>query len=299
MGMIRSGVLFAVVVLLFWSFFAGNIFLTMDMSLDYDNVKPELTAVIKEVAAGQIDLDSEVDSRIDEMNSYCENNTNVSEFVFSEQDQTFVVSCETIAQGSEAVLNQSIDGMVEEGYYKEYDCDFIDCIRELDLSQPFVLVSAKAKDYWKGKFYFSLIVSLILIVLVFFLVEQKFNLPIVVGIVMVLSSLPFMKINWLLSFFADQMYLQIFSIFLSKSYTVFLIMFSLGLFILILGVVLRFFKFGFWISGLFEKFGKKKDVEKSSKPVVPVKKVVKANKSPTSSDAREDTRRIKKVVGKK
>ena len=49
MGVIRGGLLVIVSVLLFVSLLAGNLFLTMSWSLDYDNVKTELVSVVKEL----------------------------------------------------------------------------------------------------------------------------------------------------------------------------------------------------------------------------------------------------------
>ncbi|MBU2052778.1 MAG: hypothetical protein ABIG28_02275 [archaeon] len=286
MGVLRGGALFVITVLLFWSLFVGNLFLTMNLSLDYDVVKPELVSVISAVLGDKLNFWEEVDARLGEMNLYCENNSGNTEFVFSSgQGQTFAVPCEVISQGSQAIMNYSIESFVEKGYYADYDCDFLDCLKEVNMEQPFVLVSAKAKDYWKSKFYFSLIVSFILIVLVLFLVEQKFNMPVVVGVLMITSSLSFMKINWILSFFSNEIYAQMFSIFFSKSYSVFLIMFILGIVVLAFGIVLRFFKFGFWISELIGRFVKKGDESKivrkevkNEKPVTE-KPVIKKNVS--------------------
>lgn len=278
MGLIRGGLMFVVVVLLFWSFLAGNVFLTLSMSLDYDVIQPELSSSIKGVIGSQMNLTEQVDNRLEAMEIYCVNNS--ESFVFSEGDYTFDVPCEVVPQGSGVIEDYLINDIIEKSYYQEYECSFIDCIRNFDLKQPFFLVSAKAYDYWKNKFYFSLIVSIILVVLVFFLVEQKFNFPIVVGTLMILSSLPFMKINSLISLFTNEFYAQFFNIFLSKSYTVFLIMFILGIFILAIGLTLRFFKFGFWVSELFDKLAgkgegeKTTDVKKVIEPVVVVKKSV-------------------------
>ena len=132
----------------------------------------------------------------------------------------------------------------------------------------FFLISAKAKDYWGSKFYSLLFISLVLITLLFFLVEQKFNLPVLVGILLSISSLPFMKLNWLLSFFPDKLFLQFFTIFFSKSYDVFLMTFFFGIIIFGLGLILKFFKFGFWVSEFLDKLekNKKKEIVKESKP---------------------------------
>jgi len=278
MGLIRGGLLFVVTVLLFLSFLVGNVFLTLNLSLDYDNVQPELTPVIRELAESEIDLNSIVNEKFESMELYCQNNSNseVSDFVFNEYGYTFVIPCDIVFQGPVVVVDKGIENIVNEIYYKDYDCDFLDCFGRTEM--PFFLISAKAKDYWQSKFYFSLLISFVLIGLMFFLVEQKFNLPVVVGILFIISSLPFMKLNWLLSFFSNSLYLQFFTVFFTKAYMVFLITFILGIVILALGIILKFFKFGFWISNLFDKFKKKstgkskekreKIIEKSEEKIV-------------------------------
>ena len=59
MGLIRGGLLFIVVVLLFLSFLVGNIFLTLNLSLDYNNVQPELTSVIRNIAENEFNRSEE------------------------------------------------------------------------------------------------------------------------------------------------------------------------------------------------------------------------------------------------
>ena len=86
----------------------------------------------------------------------------------------------------------------------------------------------------------------------FFLVEKKENFPIVAGLIVIVSSLPFMKIEKLFSFF-DFSFFQAVPIILSKSYTVFLIMFSLGVVIAVFGIALKFFNFGSFVLGKIDK----------------------------------------------
>jgi hypothetical protein len=265
MGLIRGGLSFIAVVLLFFSFLAVNIFLTLSMSLDYDNVQPELFSVIQLIAEDEINLDDVVNERFEVFDLYCQNNSD-SDYVFNEMGYTFVIPCEVVYQGPDAVVNKAIGNLVEEVYYKDYNCSFFDCLEKMDV--PFFIVSAKAKDYWQSKLYFSMLSSLVLIGLMFLLFEQKFNLPVVVGILLILSSLPFMKLNWLLSFFSGSLYLQFFTIFFTKSYNVFLITFILGIIVLCFGLVLKFFNFGFWLQKFLTKpklsFSKDNLVEEKS-----------------------------------
>lgn len=276
MGMIRGGLFVIASFALFLSFFAGNVFLTLDWSLEYDTLRPELTSIIKDIAAeSEINLDEVMEENFVIMESYCQNN---SEYVFSKQEYIFVIPCDIVSQGSEAVIEQGINNLLKEFYYKEYDCGFWECVKQSDAGQPFVLVSEKARDYWNNKFYLALVVSLILIILMFFLIETKHSLFTVVGCLLIISSLPFMKLNWLLSFISDASFLQFFTIFFIKAYNVFLISFIIGLALLGVGIGLKFFNIGFKISDFFSKKEKvkenvsKKDIKEIVKEEISKKK---------------------------
>jgi len=276
MGVIRGGLLVIVIISLFLVFLIGNIFLTLYFSLDYVNVKSELVSVVKDAVEEEISLIGGIEEEFGFMELTCQNNSN---FVFSDDVSGYVfeIPCEIIFQGYDAVIDYQLNIFVEEVYYEDYDCGFLECIKETE--RPFFLVSEKAKDYWKNKLYFSLIISIILIVAMFFLIEQKYNLPIVVGSLLAVSALPFMKLNWVLSFLPASSFLQFFTIFFTKAYTVFLISFIFGIIILIVGIILKFFQIGFKINDLFSKFSKK-DKKVSSKEVKEIvkKEMSKSNK---------------------
>src|SRR3989344_3299524 len=128
MGFFRGGLLFILSILLLFSFFAANSFLTVSTSLKYENVQKELGPAVQELS--------------EELNG--ENST-----LFNE---TAVKEC------------------LQDSYYKEYDCDFWDCFAKEQT--PFFLVSQKARDYWKERFYYSLLASLVLLALIFFLAQN-------------------------------------------------------------------------------------------------------------------------------
>ena len=207
-------------------------------------------------AEKEFDLENALNNKFANMEIYCMAN---SVFVFAQEDYTFELPCEVVSNGSEAVIDYGLNSLVEEAYYKEYDCNFLSCLKET--GSPFFLVSQKAKDYWNGKFYLSLFLSFGLIALMFFLIENKTNLFIIVGSLLVVSSLPFAKLDWILSFM-DQYLMGVFTVFFSQAYFVFLNIFVLGIIVLIIGVVLKFFKMGFKISEIIDKFNKDKNPSK-------------------------------------
>ena len=125
-------------------------------------------------------------------------------------------------------------------------------------------------------FYFALIASIALIVLMFLLIEKKTNWPILVGVLLMVASLPFAKLDVLansvlsIAGYSVPFYIiNVFSIFLSKAWAVFLIGIILGAIFVGLGIVLKIFKIGFQISNLFSKFKKDK---KENKKISKVKK---------------------------
>jgi len=241
--------------LLFIFFLAGGIFLTMSMSLNYETIKPELVTAVSDLVQEKIDLESGLSIEFSIMQEYCQNN---SEYVFKEPEsgRVFVIPCEVVSQGLDSVVNYSIENFVDQIYYDEYDCDFWNCFETSEI--PFFLVSQKAKDYWVSKFYLSLLISAVLIGLMFLFVEHKTNLPLVVGGLLIISSLPFAKFNSVLGFISDESFFQFFTVFLLKAHTVFLIFLITGIILVALGIVLKFFKIGFVVSNFFSRFGNNK-----------------------------------------
>jgi len=195
MGFIRGSLLVLVCILLFISLLLSGIFLTLSLSLRYENVQKELVSVVKELTDdnfGLIEEEFNLTERMDEAQKFMEKHCqNESSYVFSEGGYTFVLPCDILEEIPETpgtLVEKGIETIVEEIYYKEYDCGFWDCFDESEL--PLFLVSEKAKNYWEEKFYFTVIAFAVLVVLIFFLVERKQNTLIVVGPVMVLSSIP-------------------------------------------------------------------------------------------------------------
>ena len=280
MGFFRGGLLFTVSVLLFFSLLFLNLFLTLSTSLEYENVQKEVSPIVQELAdgnsglfegfgAGDFNLNQVTDGAREVMQKYCQNNT---EYIFVFESNTISIPCSSLEEGKGAIVNEAVRDIVEDAYYKEYDCSFWSCLVKEKI--PLFLVSQKAKDYWKEKFYFSLIASLILISLIFFLVEKKLNWLILVGSILVLSSLPLLKIKGIISFLIPEKFeaLSLFlNIFFSKSYMVFWISFISGLVILGIGLGLKFSNAEF-VKKIIDKSGKKEEEKKSG--VVAVKKEV-------------------------
>lgn len=254
MGFIRGALVTVFAIVLLISLFVMNVSLTLSWSLEYNTLKPVLGDSVKELIGDYTNLENAIDRTIPLMQIYCLNNT---EFVFNEEGHTFVIPCETINQGSSAIIDYGIDYLIRSVYNQEYDCEFWQCVKETN--SPLVLISKKAHDYWNSKFYIFMLTSLALLALMFFVSKHKNSVFILWGILIVLSSLPFMKLNWAVSFVPEG-FGNILLSFFTRAYNVFLIMFIIGLFLVGLGVAFHFFKVGIKISNLF-----KKDSEEASK----------------------------------
>lgn len=280
MGLIRGGVLTIVSVLFLLSLLVGGLFLTLNKSLDYNVVQPQLVSIVGDLIENQTDISSGVSNNIYTMTLYCQNNT---DFVFKnkELDYVFVIPCDIVEQGEESIVDFAIEEKIKESYYKDYECGLWDCLSsDKDIDSAFILVSQNARDYWKGKFYFMLIISFILVALIFLLAEKKSNGFLVVGILFAVSSIPFIKAEIFLLFLlrtsfsllslsgglTEENVERVLSILFTGSFSVFVILFLVGLVIFIVGVLLKFFGIGFKISGFFNKFGRQKQVVKF-KPV--------------------------------
>ena len=229
MGIIRGGLLFFAGILFLISLLVGNILLTMILSLSYENVKIEFADVVKK------NVDVNFNQNFLKMQTDCQNR---SEYILNLNvyDQSSIsVPCSVVSQGQDSVINYVVEDILNESYYKKYDCKLFDCPSEKNA--PFVYVSEHSKNYWKNWFYYSLLASLILIILIFLLIENKRGIFIDVGGLIIFSSLPLLFLNWIVSNFnfADILF--------SKAKIVFWMVFIIGLILVSIGIALKFWNF--------------------------------------------------------
>ena len=284
MGFIRGGLLVIVSLLFFICLLVMNSLMVITFSLDYDNIKTELVPVVKETLKEQINVSSIISNeQYPLMQQYCENLSATGDYVFNIEGYTFAVKCSTLSNGAEAVVNEAIDNFVYEQYYKQYDCEFVDCFKQQQ-TIPLFLISEHSKNYFQGKFYYSLLAVLILFGLMFLLIENKTNLPLVTGSLVILSSLLFAKlenvVRWLIEKImtlpiniADS--LKFFNLIFIQSYKVFLIILIIGIVLVVAGVILKFFAIGFKINEFFARFGKKDGKKIEDKKDKSVSKILK------------------------
>jgi hypothetical protein len=285
MGFIRGFLLVIVAVLLFVSFLSLNLFWSLSSSLTYDNVQQESVSIIEDVLYDNVDINKHIGEIYPVIQLYCQNN---SDYVFSYEGYAFDIPCNVAMQGPEAIIEESTKDLIHGIYYADYDCDFIDCFEDigfkLDGTYSLFLISEKAHDYWTSKLYLFILISLILSVLVFFLVEKKTNMPILAGSLLIVSSLPFIKLDSFLNLFSDKIFVKLLNIFFSQTYCVSIQLLIMGIVLLSLGIIMKFFKVGFFISNLISKIRGKDNIKKEDliikkeKTKIPEKNVKKGKK---------------------
>lgn len=266
MGLIRSGLIFMVAVLFLVVVLVGNMFFMFNLSLDYNNVNSELKEIIKGVDLNGQTLSNHIDENLYIMQEYCspnlcndangtliENCTLNEYFEVTYLDYSLNISCESILNGSEAVVNEGINEISYKIYNDQYNCvSLIKCFKESN-GMPFFILSQETKDYFENKFYLCLLGVLILFVLLIVLFDTKTNALIASGGILIFSALPFIKIYDIVAWVTKWEFLEFLRIFFSKSMSAFGLSFTCGLVLVLLGFSIKIFNLGFKLEGLVEK----------------------------------------------
>lgn len=200
-----------------------------------------------------------------EMKNYCIENEN---FYLTKLKKN--ISCESTKEGKEKIIEHIVKEYAQEVYYEDYEkCNFWDCLEKTSSTQ--FLISQKAKDYWKAKARTLILISFISTIVLFFLIDNRYNFPIALGATIILSGLPLLKIDSIVAtltkpFLKGLEFINyqdtnsiksILGIFFYKSTDLFYILFLIGTIILISGVILRFWTF---FTGRDKKLFSKKEV---------------------------------------
>ena len=256
MGALRGGLLILVSIALFFSLFVAGLFLTISLSLDYDNVREELIPVLKDSSKSPVKISDTISKDYTVMEEYCGSYSN---YVVNYEGERVVIPCSVISQGKEAVIDYGIDQFVQEVYFGNYDCSFVGCFAEYEI--PFFVVSKKMQGDFLTNFGLFLIVIAILSILGFLASEKKSNFFILLSMLLVLSALPFLKFDWFINLAGGSLQ-GLLSVFFNKSFLVFKSVAILGAVLLFIGLVSKFFRIGFDVSTIFSK---RKPEKKSKK----------------------------------
>ena len=192
---------------------------------------------------------------------YClQNNSN---YKMSAGGYNFAIPCSSVSQGTDAIIDAGIKDLVNQTYYTKYDCGFLSCFPKYPI--PLFLISEKAYNYWNEKFYFALGLAIILLILLFFLIQKKINLPTFAGILIIFSSIPFFKLEALMSLFSNKLIFKFLGIFFSQAYFVALTILIAGIALFAVGIVLDIFRAGFFVEHFITRIEEKRKEKKKSK----------------------------------
>ncbi len=265
MNFIRGSLLVFISVLLLISFLVLGIFATLNYSLKYEIVKPRVQSFIKKIVENEVNK-TIIDKQVEILQTYCKTNL---DYAFNDEatNYTFVIPCETIAKGTDEIINVEADTLIERYYYKKYECGFLKCFKEEKL--PLFIISQHAKDFWKKQTYTFFIISVLLAILISLLVEKKNNFPILTGSLLIAGFLPLLALAEIVNLAVSSLSLgipfdlsSIALIFFSKANSVFLTGFIIGAILIGTGILLKALEIGIEVEEWFEGKEEKKSEEK-------------------------------------
>lgn len=232
---------------------AGEEITVEELSPLYNNRTKEITKKVTKEYEGML--------------NYCIENEN---FYLKEMKRN--LSCERANNENEEIVNSIVEDYTKETYYEEYEkCNFWDCLKETE--STYFLISQKAKDYWRTKANIFILISLVIAIILFILIENKYNFPLLIGTIIILSGAPLLKIDSFVAtltkpFLKGLEFIDyqntgaiksIISVFFSKAIDLFYVLLLLGIIILIIGTILRFWSF---FTGRDKKLFSKKEISK-------------------------------------
>ncbi len=254
MNFIRGSLLVLISTLLLVSFLFLGIFATLNSSLEYEIVKPQIQSFIKEIVKNEINK-TIIDKQVEILQTHCKTNPDYS-FNDRATNYTFVIPCEVIAKGTDEIINAEANTLIDGYYYKNYECEFLKCFKK---ENPLFLVSQHAKDFWKKQVYILLFISIILAGLIFLLVERKNNFSILTGSLLIAGFLPLLAFSEISKFAVSILALDfpfdlssIALIFFSKANSVFLTGLIIGAILIGMSIFLKLLKIGIEVEEWFE-----------------------------------------------
>lgn len=285
MGVLRGFGIIIVSILLFLAILLAGIFATISLSLSYENVQPRVYNISYEIIDTQIGVKVIEDQLMPYTGIYCQTNT---EIVQSFGNYTLAIPCSVAQAGYDSILNYSVNYIISDFYYKDYDCTFTECFKQSEI--PLFLVSNYARQMWKSLFFKVLIASLILCCVLFLISEKKSNSPILIGSLIIVNSLIVLTLEKIGTIIAkailspislalseeniNPILSQLVGIFFSESSRIFLWMFIVGLVLIVMGIVFKITGLGFKIGKKIEEL-KAKDVSENKVSESDVRKIIK------------------------
>lgn len=255
-------------ILLFVSLMGFGTTETLEKSTKFTNIEKKFTSLSKDFIKESVDLKPIINQSLPFMQVYCENN---SVYSLKQEGYSFNISCDSINKGTDAIIdniiNETVSSFIKNYYYKSYECDFVDCLKE---NKPLILISEKAHDYWREKSTLLLLISLGLTVLLFFLIKHKSNFFIILGGITIgagslISQLPGIASKTAQTAFSpttsalnqlgisSDIFVNIFQAFFSQAEKVYFWFILAGILLVAFGVLSKFFNITSKIWALFPK----------------------------------------------
>lgn len=260
MGAIKGIFVVLFSILLFLSLCSTIFFLNLSDALEYKSLQKNSVNFIKDIIKEKTDFDNILSENLQFMQVYCFQKTN-SSYSFNLGNYTLDVPCKENLT-VDYILEEGIKNLEEDIYFNEYNCSFIDCFKENEL--PLFLVSYKTYSFLYKYFYLSLILSFLLALGLFFLLEKKSNLLLLLGVLLIIPSFLSASLRKIPSFFHEPLISQVLNVLLSNSYflSIKLIVFSVML--IVFWVIFKIFKLGILFSNFISKNKKAGKEETSS-----------------------------------
>jgi len=187
-------------------------------------------------------------------------------------NSSFSVSREMVNNSAEDILEQGISKQLEENYYEKKDCGN-SCFS--GKNAVFFLFSNQFKTSLDKYFYYSVLFCILLLILVFFLAENKSNAFLLSGILIFASGFGvFFLANFVIPFLYNFLFdfTQIgfvipFHSFIAGVSSNFIWTILIGISLILVGVIIKMFSLGFIIEKFFERFKRDKQERVVEKPV--------------------------------
>lgn len=274
MGLIRGGLFFFIVSLLFTSLFFSGFALTISTSLDKEKLKNEVVSTVAEQLAEQ-SLNSNntefmdgIEKSLPALEEECKTKNNVE--IILDSNNTLIITCDSVNNGTDAVANEVLNELTE---------DFTDTALNEISSEDYgknpllkllynLFLSENSNDFWTNLFYYSLFFFLLLLIASFFLVENKSSFPITIGVLLIISSLPLFLVSIISSKGLGNSILSPIAVLFSNAYTIFFIYAVLGGSLIFFGISFKFLEKTYQIS---ERFNLLKNMKKENKTKKPIK----------------------------
>jgi hypothetical protein len=134
---------------------------------NYNTIKNIFTTVFK-ISLLENTTTQEIEQLYSSIFSYCKVNTNITLPI-----DNMTLSCsEILDKNSDTFINLIAEKSFEKFYYKSYECDFLECVKNIRSGEDFaVFFSLKAHGFFERLLWLLLITTIVSGIALFFLIE--------------------------------------------------------------------------------------------------------------------------------